>query len=100
LDFIFRILKDLGSLKAAYITGDYARGIDSGIIDLVIVGEVNEAGLLDLIRKTEGIIERKIRLLLLKPDEEKRLAALKSAGMLPVWTANGTNGFFNGGNFQ
>ena len=32
----------------AFITGDYAKGKDTGIIDLVIVGEINEKNLHEL----------------------------------------------------
>ncbi|SDN51390.1 hypothetical protein SAMN04488516_102359 [Desulfonauticus submarinus] len=63
------ILNRLGDVKAAYITGDYAKGIDSGIIDLVIVGNVNWGYLQDLVEKAENLIKRKIRVLLIKEDE-------------------------------
>ena len=42
----------LGKIKFAYLIGDYANGKDSGIIDLVLVGEINKSILLDLTNKT------------------------------------------------
>nr|HRD08918.1 ArsR family transcriptional regulator [Saprospiraceae bacterium] len=38
-----------------------AKGIDSSIIDLVFVGEVNKEYLITLIEKVEQLISRKIR---------------------------------------
>jgi hypothetical protein len=45
------VVHKLGDVKMAFITGDYADGHDSGIIDLVLVGEVNDANLKDLVIK-------------------------------------------------
>ena len=38
-----QVIRRLGSVELAFVTGDYARGIDSGLIDLVIVGEIDRA---------------------------------------------------------
>lgn len=63
------IIDRLGNLHTAFITGDYARGLDSGIIDLVVVGQV-DASLLDkLSKKVEQKISRKIRTLVLNEPE-------------------------------
>jgi len=69
LDTVLTIIKRLGSVRLALITGDYARGQDTGIIDLVIVGTVDETYLNLLVRKAEELIERKIRTLLITPEE-------------------------------
>jgi hypothetical protein len=63
------LINELGDIRAAYIIGDYSKGIDSGLIDLVLVGELDEAELNRLVKKTEGLIKRKIRTLTLKVDE-------------------------------
>ncbi len=55
-----QVVNKLGNVKVAYITGDYARGIDSGTIDLVIIGEVDSNYLKNLVEKTERMIERKV----------------------------------------
>ena len=47
------IVQSLGEVKSAYIIGDYAKGIDSGIIDLVITGEIDQEILRQFIEKTE-----------------------------------------------
>lgn len=66
------VLSRLGKVNEAYLVGDYARGVDSGIIDVVIVGTVDFSYLAVLIQKAEGIIKRKIRPLVISPKEKKK----------------------------
>ena len=58
---IEQILSRLGDLEAAYIVGDYAIGKDSGTIELVLVGNVNEAYLQRLAEKAKGLLHRNIK---------------------------------------
>ena len=63
---IEEVIQRLGSLHSAYLIGDYAKGIDSGTIEVILVGEkVDEVYLKELTLKAEGIIERKIKYLIL-----------------------------------
>lgn len=70
------ILVKLGNVKQAYVTGDYAQGKDSGIIDLMLVGEINQVYLLELIGKVEKVINRKIRFVIFSEKEFKEKASL------------------------
>ena len=63
------ILTRLGDLEKAYIIDDYAEGKDTGIIDLLLVGNIDQYHLNDLSRKTERYIKRKIRPLVLTSEE-------------------------------
>ncbi len=63
------IISRLGSLKLALLIDDYAEGRDTGIIDLVLVGDVDRENLQDLVEKTERYINRKIRYLVLSEAE-------------------------------
>jgi hypothetical protein len=63
------IVNRLGDLEKAYLIGDYAEGRDTGIIDLVLVGKIDQYHLYDLSRKTERYINRKIRTLVLSREE-------------------------------
>ena len=63
----------LGDIRAAYVIGDYAQGNDSGLIDLVLVGRVDEEKLKEVTKKTENLIARKIRTLVLNEDEFVKL---------------------------
>lgn len=67
------IVKRLGDLERAYLIGDYAEGKDTGIIDLLLVGNIDQHQLTDLSNKTERYMNRKIRVLILKTKEFGRL---------------------------
>ncbi len=85
-----QVIRRLGSVELAFVTGDYARGIDSGLIDLVIVGEIDKAYFDQLSEKIEGLIGRKIRGLLLKKEEFQRLKdRLGAEGSLLLWDDDG-----------
>ncbi len=58
----------------ALLVDDYAEGKDTGIIDLVLIGNIDQNNLQDLTKKTEKYINRKIRTLSLTTDEYKKLA--------------------------
>ncbi len=63
----------LGDVQAAYVIGDYAKGNDSGLIDLLLIGQVDDEKLKEVTEKTEGLIDRKIRTLVLKQSDLKKL---------------------------
>jgi len=63
------VVASLGQVEAVYILDDYAQGKDTGIIDLLVVGEVNRARLEELTVITERKINRKIRTLALSSRE-------------------------------
>jgi hypothetical protein len=67
------VLTRLGDLEEAFLIDDYAVGRDTGIIDLLLVGNINEYHLNDLSRKTERYIGRKIRSLVLTCEEFDKL---------------------------
>ena len=80
------IVNRLGDLERAYLTGDYAEGKDTGIIDLVLVGKIDEYHLNDLSRKTERYIKRKIRSLVLSQKEyTDMLPNLKNKSLILIW---------------
>lgn len=74
------VIERLGNLEEVYLTGDYARGMDTGIIDLILIGDINREQLDDVVMKTERYIERKIRPLTLHKDEFDRLREKGSLG--------------------
>lgn len=86
IDYIHRYISSFGDVHAAYVTGDYANGIDSGIIDLVLVGNLDVEHVLKAVIKGEKILERKIRTLTLKHDEFARMRPkLEDDSLLLVW---------------
>lgn len=82
------IVNRLGDLERAYLIDDYAEGKDTGIIDLLLVGDINAYHLDDLSRKTERYIKRKIRTLVLSGEEfQDFLPKLMTRPHLLVWEA-------------
>lgn len=82
------IVTRLGDLEQAYLLDDYAEGKDSGIIDLLLVGHINQYHLNDLSRKTERYIRRKIRSLVLSREEfQEMLPKLEQRPRLLIWEA-------------
>jgi hypothetical protein len=88
------VLSNLGTLEFAFVTGDYAKGIDSGIIDIVLVGEIDRLYFQSLIEKVEKLINRKIRSLIINTDElDKLKKILKIEDSLIVWNNERENIF-------
>lgn len=76
-ELIRSVIDRLGNLESVHITGDYAQGKDSGVIDIILTGEIDSVQLSDIITKTERYIHRKIRPLVLTRAE---LNTLKKKG--------------------
>jgi hypothetical protein len=87
------IVNRLGDLERAYLIDDYAEGKDNGIIDLMLVGSIDQYHLNDLSRKTERYIKRKIRSLVLSKEEYRELLPeLKKRPRLLIWESNKKEG--------
>jgi len=81
-----KVIKKLGRVRMAFVTGDYAKGKDTGIIDLVLVGEIDLENLRNLVAKVEKRIKRKIRTLVLTVKEFHNLkSTLKPGKALWLW---------------
>ncbi len=63
------VVERLGDVEKVYLIGDFAKGQDSQIIDLIFVGDIDKTYLLNLIEKAEHLIQRKVRYLLYKNIE-------------------------------
>ena len=82
------IVNRLGELEKAYLIDDYAEGKDTGIIDLLLIGNIDQYHLNDLSRKTERYIKRKIRSLVVSREEYKELLPkLKNRPRILIWEA-------------
>jgi hypothetical protein len=68
------ILGRVGHIERVVIVGDYAKGIDSGTIDVVLIGsDLNADYIEQLISKIEKEIRRKVRLRITDTDETQGL---------------------------
>jgi predicted transcriptional regulator len=82
------IIQRLGNIEKAYLIDDYAEGKDSGIIDIVLVGDIDSYHLNDLSRKTERYVNRKIRSMVLSRKEfEAFLPKLQQHPHVIIWEA-------------
>ena len=72
-NIISNILDSIGNIKAIYLVGDYAKGIDSGIIKIFVEGKFKDKKYISqVLNKTEKKIHRKIVLVdKIDPFEEK-----------------------------
>ena len=74
--------------------GSFARGVDSEVIDLLLVGnDINREYLARLTDKGERMIKRKIRYLVYTDREFNGVKqGYKSDEILLLWTRNGEDG--------
>ena len=84
------IISKLGNVNDVYVVGKFAQGIDSEVIDLLLVGnDINREYLVRLSTKAEKLIKRKIRYLVYS---QKEFIGIKdnysSEEILLLWTKN------------
>jgi hypothetical protein len=59
-ELIESLLMQVGDLKEAYVVGDYAQGVDSGTIELILVGQLHAEVFEDLVGRVSKRINRSI----------------------------------------
>lgn len=68
-DLMERIVKRMGAVERAYIIGDYAKGVDSGTIQMVLIGKELDKEYLEFIKeKTYEKVQRKVEVSILDTD--------------------------------
>ena len=77
------ILQRIGDLEKVYLIGGLSKGLQTDIIDLVMVGELNKAFLIEQIEKAEEKLKKKIRFIHYS-SKEFRLDAIKQDDMFPL----------------
>lgn len=82
IDRVIEVIIDrMGKVEKMYLTGDYAKGKDSGIIDIVLVGDIDKEYLVKMVTKAEKLIDRKVRFLTYDHNEwEKYHFSLNGSG--------------------
>ncbi|HDR88720.1 MAG TPA: ArsR family transcriptional regulator [Bacteroidetes bacterium] len=84
---IEKIINKLGEMDRVYVTGNFARGTDSRIIDLVFIGNrINKDYLMHLVEKCEELINRKIRYLVFDNGNYREyLKEYRDSELLLLW---------------
>ncbi len=81
-----KLVKKLGDVKSAYIIGDYAKGRDSGLIDIILIGKINKTELDRVADRRGKDISRKIRPLVVTVKELRFLwSQLDMEHALLIW---------------
>jgi hypothetical protein len=66
---IEEVIRKLGDVERVYLVGDLAKGINSPVIDLIFIGNINKNYLINLIGKSEKIISKKIKYVIYTEEE-------------------------------
>ena len=66
---IENVIERLGDVECVYVTGDFAQGRNSPVIDLLFVGDIDKSYLIQLVEKAETLIGRRIRFLIYTQDD-------------------------------
>lgn len=84
---IEKVIQRLGNLRYVYLTGDFAKGKNSDIIELILVGNnINHEYLERKIRQAEEIVGRKVQFKVIDTVEaETFFLELKTTDLLPLW---------------
>jgi predicted nucleotidyltransferase len=83
------VVKNLRGLHCAYVTGSFACGKDGPVIDILLLGNnIETAFLLLLIGRAEELIDRKIRYVIIKPEEKEKYLKEYPEALL-LWQQNG-----------
>ena len=85
---IEKVIHRIGNLLCVYLTGDFAKGKDSPVIELVLVGsEIDREYLARKVVQAEELVGRKVSYFVLEPDEaEDLLQKYKPTNLLPLWS--------------
>ncbi|MFA6260133.1 MAG: nucleotidyltransferase domain-containing protein [Bacteroidia bacterium] len=82
------VVERLGNVQYVYLVGSFAKGLESKVIDLIIIGDVNRDYLMELVSKAEKMIEKKIKFVIYNHQEFQDSAEeiLHEAHLL-IWSA-------------
>jgi hypothetical protein len=84
---IEKVIHRMGDPLAVYLTGDFAHGKDSPVIELILVGaEINREYLARKVVQAEDLVGRKVSYIVLEQDEAgEYLERFDSSDLLPLW---------------
>ena len=85
-DIIDSILDKIGDVRSVAIVGDYAKGKDSGVIDVVLIGDIDKKILQEHIQKAEELVSRKIRAMVMTSDEFNVYTENQKEPFLLLWS--------------
>lgn len=84
---IEKVIHRMGNPMAVFLTGDFAHGKDSPVIELIIVAvEIDREYLARKVGQAEDLVGRKVSYIVLEQNEaEGYLEKFKPSDLLPLW---------------
>ena len=84
------VIERLGDVLQVYLAGSFSKGVNSQVIDLIFIGDIDIGYLVNLIQKVEKRIHRKVRYLIYEPTERSKIdwASFDPKPLL-LWSHNG-----------
>lgn len=67
------VIERLGDVEKVFLSGEFSKGLDSQIIDLIFIGNIDKRFLITLIEKAEALVKRKIRYLIYDRKEFQKM---------------------------
>jgi hypothetical protein len=86
---IEKVVNRIGHLFSVYLTGDFAVGKDSQVIELILVGEqIDREYLARKVMQAEEIVKRKVSYIVLnKIEAEMHFCKIEPCELLPLWNS-------------
>jgi hypothetical protein len=86
---IDKVVHRLGHIARVYLTGDFARGKDSPVIELILVGDdIDREYLARKVVQAEDLVGRKVSYVVLDTGEAvSHLLKMKPDNLLPLWSS-------------
>lgn len=81
------VIRPLDQVDKVYLTGRLANGINSQLIDLMIIGHIDATQLTSLIEKAEAHMDRKIRYIAYEKEEEVDTQHFRAEPLL-IWSSD------------
>jgi len=84
---IEKVIHRIGRLICVYLTGDFARGKDSPVIELILVGDnIDHEYLAKKVEQAEKLVGRKVSYIVLDSDEaDSHLLSVEQTDLFPLW---------------
>ena len=81
---IEKVINRLGEVKKVFVLGSLAKGMDSEVVDLMIVGDVDKDYLSRLIERTQDLVSKKILCSVISETEYLEKSHIFSESLL-IW---------------
>jgi len=80
---IENVIERLGEIEKVFLVGDFSKGKNSKIIDLILIGDIDKNYLIRLIDKAEKLVNRKVRYLIYE-DENNFITDINDQQLEPL----------------